>query len=146
VVVPVHNEAAGLEAAVRRLHAYLSDVFPLPWLITVADNASTDHTWTLACRLAYELEDARPALSAQLVRFASIGIVSTIVFALLFRLLVGPIGAVAALVVAFGLCQRPHPHARRHPQRGGRGGRPARRRSGRRHRPRPRTGHRRRSA
>lgn len=56
VVVPVYNEEAGLEASIRRLHAYLSDAFPLPWLITVADNASLDNTWALACRLAGELE------------------------------------------------------------------------------------------
>lgn len=56
VVVPVYNEATDLEASIRRLHAYLSDRFPLAWLITVADNASTDRTWPLACRLAYELE------------------------------------------------------------------------------------------
>ena len=56
IVVPVHNEEAGLEASIRRLHAYLTDEFPLPWLITVADNASTDRTWPIACRLAYELD------------------------------------------------------------------------------------------
>ena len=38
------------------------------------------------------------------MRFASIGLVSTIVFAVLFALLVGPLGAVGALFVAFGLC------------------------------------------
>jgi putative flippase GtrA len=56
VVVPVFNEEAGLEASVRRLHAYLTDAFPLPWLVTVVDNASVDHTWPIACRLAYELD------------------------------------------------------------------------------------------
>lgn len=56
IVVPVYNEAAGIEASIRRLHAYLTDEFPLPWLITVADNASTDRTWPIACRLAYDLE------------------------------------------------------------------------------------------
>lgn len=56
VVVPVYNEEAGIEASIRRLHAYLTDEFPLPWLITVADNASTDRTWPIACRLAYELD------------------------------------------------------------------------------------------
>ncbi|HZP28621.1 MAG TPA: GtrA family protein, partial [Acidimicrobiia bacterium] len=43
-------------------------------------------------------------LGSQLVRFASIGVVSTIVFALLFALLAGPVGFVAADVVALGLC------------------------------------------
>jgi putative flippase GtrA len=56
IVVPVYNEEPGIEASIRRLHRYLTDEFPLPWLITVADNASTDRTWPVACRLAYELE------------------------------------------------------------------------------------------
>lgn len=56
VVVPVHNEEAGLEASIRRLHTYLTEQFPLSWLITVADNASLDRTWPIACRLVYELD------------------------------------------------------------------------------------------
>jgi glycosyltransferase involved in cell wall biosynthesis len=59
IVVPVHNEAAGLEASVRRLHAYLTERFPLTWLVTVADNASTDRTWSIASRLARELDGVR---------------------------------------------------------------------------------------
>jgi putative flippase GtrA len=55
IVVPVYNEEAVLEASVRRLTAYLDDRFPLSWLVTVADNASTDHTWGIACRLATEI-------------------------------------------------------------------------------------------
>jgi putative flippase GtrA len=43
-------------------------------------------------------------LTSQLVRFASIGAVSTVVFALLFALLAGPLGFVAADVVALGIC------------------------------------------
>jgi putative flippase GtrA len=56
VVVPVFNEEADLEASIRRLHAYLSERFPLTWRITIADNASTDGTWSIACRLAFELD------------------------------------------------------------------------------------------
>jgi putative flippase GtrA len=56
IVIPVYNEEADLEASVQRLHAYLSQSFPLPWLVTIADNASTDHTWAVACRLADELD------------------------------------------------------------------------------------------
>ena len=56
IVVPVYNEEAGLEASVRRLHNYLSDRFPLRWVVTIADNASRDRTWGVACRLATELE------------------------------------------------------------------------------------------
>jgi putative flippase GtrA len=55
IVVPVHNEATGLEASIRRLHAYLVDRFPLSWSITIADNASTDATWDVARALAGRL-------------------------------------------------------------------------------------------
>jgi glycosyltransferase involved in cell wall biosynthesis len=56
IVIPVYNEEATLEASVRRLHGYLSERFPLTWLITIADNASRDHTWAIACRLGMELD------------------------------------------------------------------------------------------
>jgi putative flippase GtrA len=54
VVVPVHDEEADLEPCLRRLHAYLTT---LPWAfrITVAENASTDGTLTVARRVAAEL-------------------------------------------------------------------------------------------
>src|SRR5256714_6305238 len=55
VVVPVHNEEVDLEPGVRRLYAYLTDTFPYPFRITVADNASTDGTLAVAERLAAEL-------------------------------------------------------------------------------------------
>ncbi len=61
IVVPVFNEDAMLETSIRRLHAYLSAQFPLSWQITIADNASTDHTWGLACSLAQKLEGVRAA-------------------------------------------------------------------------------------
>src|SRR5438094_1919389 len=56
IVIPVHNEAVGLEQSIRRLHDYLTRFFPLSWIITIADNASRDNTWGLACRLAQELD------------------------------------------------------------------------------------------
>src|SRR5579862_4491168 len=59
IVVPVYNEEAALELSVRRLHAYLTDRFPLTWVVTVADNASTDRTWGIACRLAGDLPGVR---------------------------------------------------------------------------------------
>ncbi|HZQ57422.1 MAG TPA: glycosyltransferase [Acidimicrobiales bacterium] len=59
VVVPVYNEEAALEASVRRLHAYLTERFPVTWTVTIADNASTDRTWGVACRLAAELPGVR---------------------------------------------------------------------------------------
>jgi putative flippase GtrA len=56
VVIPVYNEEVDLEPSIRRLHAYLDERFPLRWLVTIADNASTDQTWGVACRLANELD------------------------------------------------------------------------------------------
>jgi putative flippase GtrA len=54
VVVPVHNEQAGLETSLRRLHAHLASL-PYPFRITVAENASTDGTVDVARRVAAEL-------------------------------------------------------------------------------------------
>ncbi len=49
--------------------------------------------------------EGRPSsLVEQLVRFASIGVVSTVVFAALFCALVGPLGPVVADVVSLGVC------------------------------------------
>jgi putative flippase GtrA len=59
IVVPVHNEQDDLEASIRRLHEFLGERFPLTWLVTIADNASTDGTWGIACRLAGELPGVR---------------------------------------------------------------------------------------
>jgi putative flippase GtrA len=55
VVVPVHNEEAGLEPSVRRLHDHLICSFPYSFRITVAENASTDRTVEAGRRLAAEL-------------------------------------------------------------------------------------------
>jgi glycosyltransferase involved in cell wall biosynthesis len=52
IVVPVYNEARGLEASVRRLHAYLGERFPFDWRITIADNGSVDGTAAVADHLA----------------------------------------------------------------------------------------------
>ncbi len=59
IVIPVYNEEAELEASIRRLHRYLSTRFPLSWIVTIADNASRDQTWGIACRLAGQLEGVR---------------------------------------------------------------------------------------
>jgi putative flippase GtrA len=56
VVLPVYNEETDLEASVRLLHRYLSARFAVPWLITIVDNASTDRTGAIACRLGNELD------------------------------------------------------------------------------------------
>ena len=59
IVLPVFNEQDDLAPSVERLHRYLTDRFPLSWTITIADNASTDRTWAIACRLAGSLEGVR---------------------------------------------------------------------------------------
>src|SRR5437763_2055383 len=56
IVIPVYNEEGGLEASTRRLHEYLTTRFPLAWRITIADNASSDDTWAIACHLAAALD------------------------------------------------------------------------------------------
>src|SRR5206468_8848365 len=43
-------------------------------------------------------------LASQLVRFASVGAVSTVLFAGLFSLLAGPVGPIAADAAALGAC------------------------------------------
>ena len=55
IVVPVYNEALGLERSIRRLHRFLNDGFPFTWRIVIADNASVDATPEIAAKLAYSL-------------------------------------------------------------------------------------------
>ncbi|MEU5910229.1 glycosyltransferase [Micromonospora sp. NPDC047527] len=55
VVIPVYNEETDLGPCVRRLHAHLSEHFPYPFQITIADNASVDDTLKVAHGLAGEL-------------------------------------------------------------------------------------------
>ena len=59
VVVPVYNEQRDLGPNIRALYAYLSNGFPYPTAITIADNASRDGTLELARRLADELPGVR---------------------------------------------------------------------------------------
>lgn len=59
VVIPVYNEERALGMSVRKLHAYLSEHLPYPFLITIADNASIDTTFEIATRLAAELPRVR---------------------------------------------------------------------------------------
>lgn len=59
IVVPVYNEEGDLAASVRRLDSYLRAEFPYGYVITIADNASTDRTWAIAQRLALESSRVR---------------------------------------------------------------------------------------
>jgi hypothetical protein len=55
IVVPVYNEAQQLAASVTALRSFLDRSFPLATVVTIADNASTDDTWTIATGLAASL-------------------------------------------------------------------------------------------
>jgi putative flippase GtrA len=59
VVVPVRNEERDLAPSMRRLVAYLRESFPFTARVTIADNGSTDTTWTIATGLARELAEVR---------------------------------------------------------------------------------------
>ena len=59
IVMPVNNEQADLDRSVRRLHAYLQTSVPFTATITIADNASTDDTWSRAQQLAAQLPGVR---------------------------------------------------------------------------------------
>jgi glycosyltransferase involved in cell wall biosynthesis len=65
VVLPTHNEAAGLECSLRRLHGYLTDRFPFGWRITIVDNGSSDATPGIARRLAAELPGVEARVLAE---------------------------------------------------------------------------------
>jgi putative flippase GtrA len=60
IVVPVKNEERDLGPSVRRLSRFLREEFPFSARITIADNGSTDHTWSVATELSGEL----PGVSA----------------------------------------------------------------------------------
>jgi putative flippase GtrA len=57
VVVPVYDEIDTLAASIRRLHDYVTEVFPFSTRITIADNGSTDGTWEAALLLAEDLTE-----------------------------------------------------------------------------------------
>lgn len=59
IVIPVFNEERTLAQSVERIHRYLRHGFPLSWLVTIADNASTDRTWGVACHLSQQLPGVR---------------------------------------------------------------------------------------
>jgi glycosyltransferase involved in cell wall biosynthesis len=57
IVIPVHNEQATLCTNVRTLRAHLAREFPVPFQITIVDNASSDGTLAAAHALAQELPE-----------------------------------------------------------------------------------------
>ena len=59
IVVPAFNEERALATSIHRLHHFLDVHLPFSWLITIADNASTDLTPEIAEALASELDDVR---------------------------------------------------------------------------------------
>jgi glycosyltransferase involved in cell wall biosynthesis len=59
VVIPVYNEETALAASVNKLCDYLATHCPYPWIVTIADNASTDRTLEVAERLAAERPGVR---------------------------------------------------------------------------------------
>jgi len=52
IVIPVRNEQRELTDHVTRLVEHLRAGFPYAWQVTIADNGSTDGTWSLAQELA----------------------------------------------------------------------------------------------
>jgi glycosyltransferase involved in cell wall biosynthesis len=59
VTVPVYNEEKVLARSIRQLHSYLTGHFPFQFVITIADNASTDGTFVIAQQLQAELPAVR---------------------------------------------------------------------------------------
>jgi glycosyltransferase involved in cell wall biosynthesis len=52
VVIPVYNEEVALPRNIPALCDYLETYFPYRWSVVIADNASTDHTFAVAKKLA----------------------------------------------------------------------------------------------
>jgi glycosyltransferase involved in cell wall biosynthesis len=57
IVIPVYNEEQELEASVGTLVSYCRDhLSDIDWSITIADNASTDSTYTIGRKLARQYD------------------------------------------------------------------------------------------
>ena len=59
IVIPVYDEARQLAASVTALRSFLDASFPLATVVTIADNASTDDTLSIATGLAASLPGVR---------------------------------------------------------------------------------------
>lgn len=59
IVIPVYNEEVILEKSVTTLRDYLAEHFPYKWRITIANNASIDHTLEVARRLEATYPDVQ---------------------------------------------------------------------------------------
>ena len=59
LVIPVYNEERDLQTSVLAVHRYLTHSFPFTFRITIADNASTDDTATIADLLQARLDHVR---------------------------------------------------------------------------------------
>ncbi len=59
IALPVYNEEQILAQSVRTLVEYLRDGCPYRFIITIADNASTDGTWEAAIALTEQYEEVR---------------------------------------------------------------------------------------
>ena len=59
IVIPVYNEAHTIAHCVETLHAYLDRSLGIPARITIADNASTDDTLSVARALAGAIDGVR---------------------------------------------------------------------------------------
>jgi putative flippase GtrA len=59
VTIPVYNEERDLASAIARLHEHLTRYFPYEFVITIADNASTDSTHDVAVEVARRLDRVR---------------------------------------------------------------------------------------
>jgi glycosyltransferase involved in cell wall biosynthesis len=59
ITIPVYNEEKVLAGSIERLHAYLTEHLHFPFIITIADNASSDGTLAVAQQLREELPQVR---------------------------------------------------------------------------------------
>jgi glycosyltransferase involved in cell wall biosynthesis len=59
IVVPVKNEERDLAPSTTRLVRHLRDAFPFTARVTIADNGSTDGTWSVACALEARFAQVR---------------------------------------------------------------------------------------